>query len=86
MKIIKLNEEQFQRLFENNSSTNVPSFNGGDIKQYLGSEVSTTTTVTNADGELDYGEQPTTDDFAKQLTTQNYFANSLKNPRLSKMF
>lgn len=86
MKIIKLNESQFQRIFEGNTNGNVPSFNGGDIKEYPGSEVSTTSNITNSNGELEYGEQPTTDDFADQQTTQNYYANGLKNSRIANIF
>lgn len=84
MKVIKLSESQFQHLIKENSL--VPAFNGGDIKEYPKSEISTTTTITNNDGELEYGEQPTSDEFANQQTTQNYYASSMKNPRLSKIF
>jgi len=84
MKVIKLNESQFQRLIEGNNE--VPSFNNGDIKEYPGSEISTTTTITNADGDTEYGEQPTSDEFANQQTTQNYYASTMKNPRLTKIF
>ena len=84
MKVIKLNESQFQRLIEGNNEA--PSFNNGDIKEYPGSEISTTTTITNANGDTEYGEQPTSDEFANQQTTQNYYASSMKNPRLTKIF
>ena len=82
MKIIKLNESQFQRIFEGQNG-NIPAFNGGDLKEYPGSEVSTTTNITNSNGELEYGEQPTTDDFADQLTPQNYYLNGWRNSRHS---
>ena len=84
MKIIKLNESQFQRVFEGKNASNVPSFNGGDMKEYPGSEVMTTSHVTNSNGEIEYGKQPTTDDFADQMTTQNYYANGLKSGRIAK--
>lgn len=71
MKRIQLNEEQFRRLFE---AANVPNFNGGDIKEFPGSEVSTTASVHNDDGELEYGEMPDTDEFAKEQTPQQWGA------------
>jgi hypothetical protein len=86
MKIIKLNESQFQRIFEGNGGGIIPSFNGGDLKEYPGSEISTTSHITNSNGEMEYGEQPTTDDFADQMSTQNYYANSLKGSRITNIF
>lgn len=83
MKIIKLNESQFQRIFEGQGGSNVPSFNGGDLKEYPGSEIMTTTHVTNSNGEIEYGEQPTTDDFADEMTPQNYFLSGWRNSRHS---
>lgn len=82
MKIIKLNESQFQRIFEGQSG-NVPAFNGGDLKEYPNSEVTTTTNITNSNGELEYGKQPDTDDFANDLTPQNYYLNGWRNSRHS---
>ena len=71
MKIIQLNEEQFLRLFED---ANVPNFNGGDIKEYPGSEVSSTSSVHDNDGELEYGIMPDTDKFSHQQTPQQWGA------------
>lgn len=79
MKLIKLTESQFKTLLEANG-VSAPNFEGGDLKEFPGSEVSTTANVTNQDGELDYGKQPTSDEIAKMQTIQNYWANaSLKN-------
>lgn len=86
MKIIKLTESQFQRVFEGKNGGIVPSFNGGDMKEYPGSEITTSTPVTNSNGEIEYGKQPTTDDFANQQCTQNYYANGLKNSRIANLF
>lgn len=79
MKLIKLTESQLKTLLEANGVT-APNFDGGDLKEFPGSEVSTTANVTNQDGELEYGKQPTSDEIAKIQTIQNYWANaSLKN-------
>ena len=75
MKIIKLTESQFKTILEANGVV-APNFDGGDLKEYPGSEVSTTANVTNHDGELEYGHMPTSDEFAKTQTIQNYWANS----------
>ena len=80
MKIIKLNESQFQRIFEGQGG-NVPAFNGGDLKEYPNSEVSTTTNITNSNGELEYGEQHDTNRVAKQVTQQNYGVRGQGYPR-----
>lgn len=78
MKIIKLNEEQFTKIFES-EDTSAPSFDGGDVKEYLGSEVSTSANVTDANGKKEYGQEPTTDKIAKQLALQNFWASSLRS-------
>ena len=75
MKLIKLTESQLKTLLEANGVT-APNFDGGDLKEFPGSEVSTTANVTNQDGELEYGKQPTSDELAKIHTIQNYWANA----------
>ena len=57
MKTIILNEESFRLMLE----SLVPNLDGGDLKEYPGSEVSTTTYVTNSEDEYEYGEMPDTD-------------------------
>lgn len=74
MRRIKLTESQFKNLLESNS-IGAPDFQGGDIKEYPGSEVSTTSNVTNQNGEIEYGEPTDTDKIQKTLTLQNYWAN-----------
>lgn len=81
MKTIKLTESQFNRLMEANGS-GAPNFNGGDLKEYLGSEVSTTANISNQDGEMEYGKPMTTDELQDDMTVQNFWA-SLQNGRKS---
>lgn len=70
MKIITLNESQFKRLFE---SDKAPDFSGGDLEEFPGAgEISTTTNVMNADGDLEYGEEPETDKFADEQSPQQW--------------
>lgn len=69
MRVIKLTESQFRRLFESDSA---PSFDGGDVKEYGGNEVGTTTTVHDSDGNAKYGHMPDTDEFADDQTYQGY--------------
>lgn len=71
MKIIQLKEEQFNRLFE---SSNVPNFNGGDIREYPGSEISTTEPIVDDDGDLNYGKMPDTDKFSHEQSPQQWGA------------
>lgn len=74
MKTIRINESQFNRLLEVNDS-DVPSFDGGDIKEFPGSEISATTNITDVEGNPKYGKPKTTDKIQNSLTTQNYFGN-----------
>lgn len=76
MKIIKIHESQLQKIVEN-------EINPSTVKEYPGSEVSTTSNVTDTNGEITFGEQPTTDDFANQQTPQSFFARGLKNARFN---
>lgn len=66
MKTVTLNESQLFRLLENE----VANFNGGDIKEFPGSVVSTTANVTNTDGEETYGEPTDTDKVSNDMTAQ----------------
>lgn len=69
MKVIKLTESQFHRLFE---SSLAPSFDDDDVKEYNGSEVSTTANVHDANGNLNYGHMPNSDEFADTQTYQGF--------------
>ena len=53
----------------------VPDYDDGDIKEYPGSEVSTTTTIHDSDGSPEYGEMPTTDEIGNELTPQGWMAS-----------
>lgn len=75
MKTIRINEAQFQRLLEING-TEAPSFEGGDIKEFPGSEVSATTNISDVEGNPKYGKPKTTDKVQNDLTAQNYFINN----------
>lgn len=80
MKLIKLTESQFKTLLESNGAS-APDFKGGDLKEFPGSEVSTTANVTNQDGRLEYGKPIDTDMVQKTLTIQNYWANSMNRSK-----
>lgn len=66
MKTIILTESQFKRLCESETV----EFLGGDMKEFNPSEISTTTIVTNQDGDEEYGDDVFTDDVSKFLTHQ----------------
>jgi hypothetical protein len=71
MRTIRLTESQLHRLIE--KVIGAPNFENGDVKEYNGSEVTTTCNVTNQDGEKEYGKPLTTDKFGSNLTTQNNY-------------
>ena len=75
MKNIIITEAQFNRLFE----TSAPSFDNGDVVEFPGSQISTTATVHDSDGEAKYGKMPTTDKVSKSMTPQNYWLNLSNN-------
>lgn len=75
MKKIKLSESQFLRLFE--VAPDGTAFSNGDIKEYPNSEISTTATITNSDGEPKYGKPHLTgaDRTANKLSNQGMLSN-----------
>lgn len=85
MKTIRLTENQFhllKKLLENNSGA--PDFEDGDIKEYGNpSEVGTTATVHDDEGNPKYGKMPTTDKISKRIIPQNYWANNTNGRRLT---
>ena len=80
MKTIKLNEDQFLKLVEANG-VGAQAFDGGDLREYPGSQVQTTAVVHDSDGELEYGKQPTTDKIQNMLSIQNFWANGRRGTR-----
>ena len=80
MKTIKLNEKQLFKLIET-KGVSAPSFDNGDICEFPGSQVTTTSNVHNADGDIEYGKQPTSDDVQDMLALQNFWANGRRGTR-----
>lgn len=72
MKRIKITESQFKKLF-NESTNQAPNFNGGDTKQYVGSEVKNSAQIHNMNGDIVNGKEPTTDKISKEKSQTNYW-------------
>lgn len=74
MKIF-ITEQQFNFLIE--TETTAPTLDGGDLKEYPGSEVSPTTNITTPNGDKTYGKPMKTgaDRVAKKTSTQNNYIN-----------
>lgn len=85
MKTIKLTEGQmklFSRLIEGN--VGAPDFEDGDIKEFGdSSEVGTTATVQDDEGNPKYGKMPTADKISSRLAPQSYWANNTNGRRLT---
>lgn len=80
MKTIILTEEQLNMLIETESA---PDFEGGDVKEFgNSSEVSTTATVHDVDGNPKYGEMPIGDELGDFLAVHNWWANSHNGGRV----
>lgn len=70
MKVIKLNEEQFIRLFEGNGDSIF--LDGTDTTARLGSEVSNQAVITNQDGDEKMSNPVSTDKYSRQQTPQQW--------------
>ena len=70
MKIINLNESQYNRLFEANGDSEI--LNGQDSTKRFGSEVTNQALVTTKDGDDEYSRPLDTDDFADKQTPQQW--------------
>lgn len=70
MKIIKLNESQYNRLFEDGSDSIF--LDGNDTTKGFSSEVSNQSVITNQDGEKKMSRPVDTDKFADQQTPQQW--------------
>jgi hypothetical protein len=80
MRKISITESQFKRLFENGPLLDDSS----DIKEFGNpSEISTTAPIHDTDGNLEYGNPPDTDQVAKRLSYQNWWANSTGGARIN---
>ena len=82
MKVIKLNENQFYKLMESNIESNLAGFSNSDLKEFPGSEVSTTAHTTELDGDEKYGNPTTTDKISKEIAPQNFWFNSSRGSRV----
>lgn len=70
MRIIRLSESQYNRLFEENGDSSL--LNGNDTTHQFGSEVSNQAIVTSKDGESEYSKPIDTDAYGKTLTPQQW--------------
>ena len=66
------------------SGAGAPDFEDGDIKEYGdSSEISTTATVQDDEGNPKYGKMPTADKISSRMTPQSYWANNTNGRRLT---
>lgn len=70
MKIISLNESQFNRLFEESGDSMF--LDGNDTTKRFGSEISTQAVVTDLDGDEKMSKPVDTDKFADQQSPQQW--------------
>ena len=74
MKSIIISETQYNRLI-NLVEENIPDLDDGDIKEFPGSEVSTTSTIHDQNGNPKYGKMPTTDKIGNEVTPQGWMSS-----------
>ena len=72
MKIIKLNESQFNKLFEDNGDSQF--LDGNDSTKKFSSEVSTQAIIKGEDGDDEMSNPIDTDKFADQQTHQQWWS------------
>lgn len=70
MKLIKLNESQFNRLFEDNGDS--PFLDGNDTTRRFGAETTTQAVITEPDGEEKISRPMNTRDFADKQSPQQW--------------
>ena len=75
MKRIIINEEQWVRLVTILERNGAPEFTDSEIKEYPGSEVSTTAVIHDPGDNPKYGKQPTTDKISNELSPQGWMAS-----------
>ena len=77
MKIVNLNESQFNRIFEGNGDSIF--LDGNDSTRKLSSEVSNQAVVTDTDGDEEMSKAIKTDKFARQQSPQQWGAVGGRN-------
>ena len=70
MKIINLNESQYNRIFEENGDSEI--LDGTDSTKRFGAEVSNQALITTKDGDDKYSRPLDSDDFADKQTPQQW--------------
>ena len=70
MKLINLNESQYNRLFEGSGDSQF--LDGSDSTKRFGAEVTNQALVTNKEGDDEYSRPLTSDDFADKQTPQQW--------------
>ena len=79
MRRIIITEKQLQKLVED-----APTLNGGDLKEYPGSEVSMKANVTDVDtGKPKHGKSRFTDNVADDTCSQNNYNGRATNSRIA---
>ena len=69
MRKIRITETQYKLLEE------TFGLSDSKIKEFPGSEISTTTNVTDVNGEIKQGKPTKTDDVASNITAQSFYGN-----------
>ena len=77
MKIVNLNESQFNRIFEGNGDSIF--LDGNDSTRKFSSEVSNQAVVTDTDGDEEMSNPIDTDKFARQQSPQQWGAGGGRN-------
>lgn len=78
MKKIIITEAQLRKIVESHVFGTAPTFDNGDVKEFNdGTEISTSATIHDEDGNPKYSDPTTTDNVQDVLSIQNYWANGI---------
>ena len=80
-KTLIITEEQYRMIVEGNIDNEAPNFDGKQ-QEYNDSETSVTQNVTNNLGKVKRGKPITTDEFADDQITQNYWLQGVRGGRI----
>lgn len=81
MKTIILKETQLHKLIESNNTNQAPDFNDGDVHEYPSSEIQTSPTIHDTNGDVKFGKPIDSDEVQDMLTLQNFWANGRRGTR-----
>lgn len=81
MKIFRINESQFRKLFESSSDSDI--LDGEDTTKKFGSENTTQAIITTPDGEEEYSKPVKSSDIEDAIPDNNFMKQAWRAPNIT---